>query len=669
MERELQNFKRFLLEADDPSYYQDTFYFTMLISMTKDRGGSRDETKNDIRALPEVLTVTLVEREKGGVQKDLGTKYLSTLKVHVRKPRDVSKDFTMKRIVKMTVRLSGVSVLRYKERKPKQRKKVFRGPGSYKITENGYQQNPSRKANLRKGWKTYTQSGPNNSGPYKKVKKDPSWRSGPTGDPAGNVGLEEAQLDEAMKTAADLPEGVVVVVRKGSTPEGFTGEPVAFKVYFALRDSPQRSLKPGDLDRMEAGIDIYGALIVSVGRNEPYAGVHIVTSAKAKEGFGPLLYDVALEIAGESGLKPDTLDVSDDASAVWKHYNTQREDVRSVVLVPDTDHDAYSLVMPYDRAEHPEDNQHLAKAYFKKDKSVTQELIDQDKFVELKPGTKVSTPSAREELTDLAAELDIPIVKNTDLSRFDRLYEDVLITITKGGDDLFAFDVRPELNQKIWNGEKEVRPGVKGALMHIVEEFMDGLDLDIEIKDIVITGSLANYNWSKFSDIDLHILLDFSQVNDNEDMVKRFFDAVRSNWNKLHDIRVKGHEVEIYVQNEQEPHVSTGVYSLLNDRWLVKPHKVRPAIDRHTATKKMKQAAREIDKLSLLYDDQQYQESFDLAARIKDKIKRMRQRGLEKSGIYSPENLAFKMLRRSGDIEQLFSIYTQAYDKLYSLDQ
>ena len=74
MKHHLQNFDAFLQEAKDPSYYQDTFYFTLLISMDKDRGGSRDETKNDIRALPEVLTVTLVEPEKGGVQKDLGTK-------------------------------------------------------------------------------------------------------------------------------------------------------------------------------------------------------------------------------------------------------------------------------------------------------------------------------------------------------------------------------------------------------------------------------------------------------------------------------------------------------------------------------------------------------------------------------------------------------------------
>ena len=72
--------------------------------------------------------------------------------------------------------------------------------------------------------------------------------------------------------------------------------------------------------------------------------------------------------------------------------------------------------------------------------------------------------------------------------------------------------------------------GVKAALMDIVDEFVEGLDLEAEIKDVIITGSLANYNWSKFSDIDLHILVDFAEVNENEEMVKKFFDAVRSNW-------------------------------------------------------------------------------------------------------------------------------------------
>ena len=101
----------------------------------------------------------------------------------------------------------------------------------------------------------------------------------------------------------------------------------------------------------------------------------------------------------------------------------------------------------------------------------------------------------------------------------------------------------------------------------------------------------------------------------------------------------------------------------------MKPKKIRPAIDRATATKKMKDLSREIHKLSLVHDGGDYEESFKMAQRLKEKIKKMRQHGLQSSGIYAPENLAFKMLRGAGDIEHLFAIYTQAYDKLYSLDQ
>ena len=637
----------------------------MLISMTKDTGGSRDETKNDIRALPEVLTVTLVEKEKGGIQKDLGTKYLSTLKVHLRKPKDISKEVMMKRVVKMASRLKGVSVLRYKEKQAKERRTAFRGPGSFtkrvqNVNEVDYQKVRRQKASeYAKDKAEYISTGPQKTGgtPFKRAASTKRGESAP----AGFGAMGESTIDEAMKTAADLPEDVVVVVLK--EPDGS-----GFKIYYAERDKPNVSLKAGDLDRMEAGIDIFGALHIGRGRNEPYEDVYIVTSAKAKDGFGPLLYDVALEMAGKSGLKPDVLDVSDDASAVWKHYDDQREDVDSQMLVRSVED--FDKVMPDERAEDPGTNEHLAQVYFKKDRDITQELMGQDKLVELKPGTKITMATPRDELEGLAGELDIPIVNNTDLSRFDRLYEAVMITIgQETQDDLLAFDVQPELNQRIWNSEESVRAGVKGALMDIVEEFMEGLDLDLDIKDIIITGSIANYNWSKFSDIDLHILLDFEEVNDDKDMVKKFFDAVRSNWNKLHDITVKGHEVEIYIQDEHEPHISTGVYSLKDDRWLVKPKKIRPAIDRHTATKKMKHLAREITKLKSLHELGKYEESYALASRIKEKIKKMRQGGLEKSGIYSPENLAFKMLRRSGDIEQLFTIYTAAYDKLYSIDQ
>jgi predicted nucleotidyltransferase len=444
MKNYLRMFNEFLEEAKDPSYYQETFHFTMLISMSKEKGGSRDETKNDIRALPEVLTVTLVEREKGGVQKDLGTKYLSTLKIHIRRPRDISKQIMMKRIVKHCGQFTGVSVLRYKERKPKQRKQAFRGPGSYKITEeSSYQKSPERAKRNREGFEQLTKKGPNDSGPLKKVEDDPDWEQAP---PAAAGGLEEERGD----------------------------------------DPPSRE------------------------------GVKIILRRKDK-------------------------------------YHT--------------------------------------------------------------------------------------------------------------------FDLQPDLNTKIWDDDEQLRPGVKAALEDIVEEFMISLDLDVEIKDIIITGSIANYNWSKYSDIDLHILVDFDEVNDNEVMVKRFFDSVRANWNKLHDIKVKNHEVEIYIQNEKESHVSTGVYSLHQNRWLTKPERHEPVINRGSAVQKADSLEREIEKVERRLEGGDIEGSLEVASALREKIKSMRQAGLAAAGIFSPENLAFKRIRRSGAIGRLHDTYTKAYDLSLSLDQ
>ncbi len=646
MKRELQVFKDFLEEAKDPSYYQDTFYFTVLISMDKNRGGSRDETKNDIRALPEVLTVTLVEKEKGGVQKDLGNSYLSTLKVHIRKPRDRSKDIMMKRAIKQIARLKGVSVLRYKERKPKQRKKAFYGPGSYtkrvqNVSEGEYWQSSKHMSDLKKDFKDLTSKGPQKTGGYKNVEDSPDFKSSSPGAPGG---LEETLLDEAMKTAADLPEGIVVVVDRQNSPK-------SYRFYYATRDNLRSPLKAGDMDRMERGITIYGVLSIQLGRDFPYEGNYIVESIRAADGYGPLLYDVALETVGKAGLKPDTKTISDDAAAVWKFYDTQRDDVQGEMLVFDIDQ--YDTVMPADRAEKPEENEYLAQVYRKKNKNTTEELESQNKLVQISTAPPVKQKSR---------------YKEKDLKRFNRLREDIVVSVGDK-DELATFEMQPELQQKVWDGDEKIRPGVKGALMDIVDDFIERLDLDAEVKDIIVTGSLANYNWSKFSDIDIHILIDFKDVNENEELVKRFLDAVRSNWNKAHDIKVKGHEVELYVQDENEPHVSTGVYSLMNDKWLVKPNRVKPFIDKKTAKKKAANIEREVDKVAAILYDGNHNAALEAAANLKDKIKRMRSDGLEKAGIFSPENLAFKMLRRSNAIGKLHDAYIKAYDLSLSVEQ
>ena len=242
------------------------------------------------------------------------------------------------------------------------------------------------------------------------------------------------------------------------------------------------------------------------------------------------------------------------------------------------------------------------------------------------------------------------------------------ITIRSTNDTLSAFKLRSELNQHIWEGDAHLHPEVRARLMKIANDFIENLDLaSVTIKDIVITGSIANYNWSKYSDIDVHILVDFLEVDENAELVKRFFDAIRSNWNKTHLIRVKGHEVELYIQDEKEPHTSTGVYSLLHEKWVVKPQLENPTLDRLNVKKKSLTFMREIDKIESLLKLEEYPRVEKEGQRLNDKIKRMRHAGLDSGGIYSVENLTFKVLRRSGHLKKLFDAVRQSYDASMSL--
>ena len=121
----------------------------------------------------------------------------------------------------------------------------------------------------------------------------------------------------------------------------------------------------------------------------------------------------------------------------------------------------------------------------------------------------------------------------------------------------------------------EINEEVKEDLLKIASDFYSSTDLNADVKDIVLTGSLANYNWSeKYSDYDLHILINFKDVDDNVVLVKKFVDSAKNIWNKDHDIRIKGYEVEVYIQDISEPHKSTGIFSLLKDKWIVRPEKV-----------------------------------------------------------------------------------------------
>jgi hypothetical protein len=234
-----------------------------------------------------------------------------------------------------------------------------------------------------------------------------------------------------------------------------------------------------------------------------------------------------------------------------------------------------------------------------------------------------------------------------------------------------SFSVRDSLNPKVWENPKDPNkatmvPKVREALLRIAEEFIDYLGEDIFVDDIVLTGSLANFNWSEYSDFDLHIHIDLKQFGKDSDLYKELFDLKKFIFNERHNIKIYGYDVELYAQDVEEPHVASGVYSVMDDEWLTKPKKVNFELDKKVLTDKIKCWTEKIDKA---VDSESSEDDIDVLENLRKKLKEYRKSGLDKEGELSYENLVFKFLRRSGHIQKLFDSAHRAVDKQLSVEK
>jgi len=255
-----------------------------------------------------------------------------------------------------------------------------------------------------------------------------------------------------------------------------------------------------------------------------------------------------------------------------------------------------------------------------------------------------------------------PYNNSTKRAGTDRLRFEVLEVDPEG------FPINDELEPRIWKGE-ELRPFISKKLMEIANDFIDGLPFNVTIQDVRFTGSLANYNWSKYSDIDLHIVVDFEELDDNKALVKEMFDAKRLRWNEKHNITIKGYEVELYVEDEGEEHSSSGIYSVMDEEWIDKPERADTTIDLDTAKKKASDIEQQIASISVMFDQGQFEKVMRHVERLKKKIRTMRQAGLDTEAMeFSPENIAFKLLRRNDLLDTLTKLKYKAYDQSMTLD-
>ena len=236
-----------------------------------------------------------------------------------------------------------------------------------------------------------------------------------------------------------------------------------------------------------------------------------------------------------------------------------------------------------------------------------------------------------------------------------------------------SFESKDSLCSLIFHPKSSrMKEDIRKRLLQISDEFIGSLGVDFFTHDIVLTGSLANFNWSEYSDVDLHIIIDYEDIkgNDGSDsfmsIIKEFFDAKKNVWNEKHNIKIKGFDVELYVQDIKEPHISSGVYSVLNDEWLVKPKKETPNIDDRKILEKGEEFAKKIDNLIDLGEKESVLPKIE---DLRKKLKKFRQTGLEGGGEYSYENLTFKLLRRNGYIKKLLDLKSNITDKKLSITQ
>lgn len=212
------------------------------------------------------------------------------------------------------------------------------------------------------------------------------------------------------------------------------------------------------------------------------------------------------------------------------------------------------------------------------------------------------------------------------------------------------FQYHKILNPKIWSGEK-LAAGVSASLKKIAAEFVEFSGIPKSaLKDIIIVGSIVNYNWNKHSDVDLHILMDYGKIKDicDEEIVDEFLRAKRSLWMKQYPLTVEGLPVEISFQDIEDDLKSEASFSVTKNEWIKKPVHNEPEVDEEEYDKKVRKGLEKVKKV--LANDNL---SSDQISKFKDSIRAERKAALGKSGELDVDNLVFKALRNQGLLDKL----------------
>lgn len=250
-----------------------------------------------------------------------------------------------------------------------------------------------------------------------------------------------------------------------------------------------------------------------------------------------------------------------------------------------------------------------------------------------------------------------------------RMIKKIYEFIEQDLDPTESFEVNDTLNTDVWDGFK-INKEVRERLLEIANEFINTIYGDFKIHDIVLIGSLAGYNWSKYSDFDIHIVVDYTDINNDFGLVEEYVDLLGKKWNKSYDISIYGYDVELYVEDKHfsRDHIN-GLYSILKNKWVIRPiSNKNQTVDTKLIEKKAINLMDQIDDIDLKSSKIDYEELKDESDRIWDKIKKARKDGIDSpEGEYAVGNLVFKYLRRNGYIGKVIEIKKKLVENKFSL--
>lgn len=227
--------------------------------------------------------------------------------------------------------------------------------------------------------------------------------------------------------------------------------------------------------------------------------------------------------------------------------------------------------------------------------------------------------------------------------------------------------VKAELCPLLWTDSIELKDEVHAKLLELGKRFAKYIGVE-NPEDILFTGSLCNYNYHDNSDIDIHVLVDFSKYGDPERM-RDFYASKKFAFNKFREgTKIKGFAIECYAQDLpcREPHHPSGLYSLLNKQWIIKPERNDPKIDEQKVRRLLSVFISAINRLEHIEDNQLRLEK---AIELKNNLVLIRRKSVRAQGEYSSGNLCYKELRKQGHIDKLFELIRHALDRKLSLEQ